>query len=134
MGPYRTILILSLSLLSACSMLPERHAKPDASAPPAWINNPGEGVAASAMFHVRGAQAQEELAITRARDEYAKRYGVIIDSEHLTEMHTQGDRTTSVSDKAIQETVKQKEVKATVKEKWKDPQSGVLWIWLVPAK
>jgi hypothetical protein len=130
-----TLLILSLTLLTACSsVLSGRASKVDSTARPAWIDDPGEGVSASAMFHVRGGQAQEELAVTRARDEYAKRYGVMINSEHLTETHTVGERTTSSSDKAIREEVTQKEVKATVKAKWKDPETGILWVWLVPNK
>jgi len=128
-------LIVAMLLLSACSSFgPDRQGKIEEQKRPAWINDPGEGVSASAGFHVRGGQAQEELAITRARDEFAKRYGVVVSSEHSTSQLVVGGRVSSVSAKDIHEEVNQKEVKASVRAKWKDPDSGVLWIWLVPAK
>lgn len=100
---------------------------------PAWIENPGEGVSASAGYHVRGKQAQEELAIARAREEFAKRYGVTISSDHDIAQTVVNDRTSSVSEKAIREEVRDREVKAQVREKWWDPASGALWVWLVPS-
>ncbi len=101
---------------------------------PGWIENPGNGVSSSAAFHVRGKQAQEELAISRAREEFAKRYGVTISSDHDIAQTTVNDRTSSVSEKAIREEVRDREVKAQVKEKWVDPQTGALWVWLVPSE
>lgn len=126
---------VAMALLSACSSFgPNQSAQRDEQNRPTWINDPGDGVSASAGFHVRGTQAQEELAITRARDEYAKRYGVVISSEHLTSQLVVGDRASSVSAKEIREEVNEKEVKASVRAKWRDPSNGMLWIWLVPAK
>lgn len=129
---------LLLASLGGCSSVgsqqsAQREAQSEAQKRPDWINNPAAGVSASAGFHVRGERAQEELAITRARDEYAKRYGVVISSEHLTSQLVVGDRVSSVSAKEIREEVNQKEVMATVKAKWKDPDNGTLWVWLVPA-
>lgn len=101
---------------------------------PGWIENPGNGVSSSAAFHVRGKQAQEELAISRAREEFAKRYGVTISSDHDIAQTTVNDRTSSVSEKSIREEVRDREVKAQVKEKWVDPLTGALWVWLVPSE
>ncbi len=135
MTMLKLLLPAALVLLSACgSVGPHRHAQDQGTEKPVWINNPGEGVSASAGFHVRGAQAQEELAVTRARDEYAKRYGVKVSSESATSQVVTGDRMSSVSTKDIHEEVDHKEGKATVKAKWRDPDTDVLWIWLVPAK
>jgi hypothetical protein len=131
---YLSSLAIAMSLLSACGHLGvDQNGRMDSRNRPAWINDPGEGVSASAGFHVRGEQAQEELAITRARDEYAKRYGVVVSSEHSTSQYVVGERASSVSEKEIREEVNQIEVKASVRAKWKDPDSGMLWIWLVPA-
>lgn len=129
----RVLAALICVLLAACAA---RAPAPSVSAPPrpAWIDNPGTGVSASAGYHVRGKQAQEELAITRAREEFAKRYGVSISSDHDIAQTTVNDRTSSVSEKAIREEVRDREVKAQVKEKWWDPASGVLWVWLVPSE
>jgi hypothetical protein len=124
----RLLLIAALALLAGCGSVGPTVSRP------AWINDPGDGVSASAGFHVRGAQAQEELAVTRARDEFAKRYGVKVTSEASTSQLVVGERMSSVSAKDIREEVEQKEVKATVRAKWRDPDTDVLWIWLVPAK
>lgn len=126
-------LLLVTFIVSACSTEGPRQPEPVAHERPAWINDPGEGVSAAAGFHVRGTQAQEELAITRARDEFAKRYGVNISSEQATSQIVVGDRMSSVSARDIREEVQQKEVKATVRAKWNDPNTGMLWVWLVPA-
>jgi hypothetical protein len=130
---HKILMITVLALLSACGSLGPQ-GRTTSAARPAWINDPGDGVSASAGFHVRGNQAQEELAVTRARDEYAKRYGVKVSSEAATSQLVVGDRMSSVSAKDIREEVENKEVKATVKAKWRDPETDVLWIWLVPAK
>ncbi len=127
-------LLLAALLLSACTIDGPQVPASAGIERPAWINNPGEGVSAAAGFHVRGSQAQEELAVTRARDEFAKRYGVNISSEQATSQIVVGDRMSSISAKDIREEVQQKDVKATVREKWNDPNTGMLWVWLVPTK
>ena len=126
--------MVALTALAGCAHRGQ-SAPAAAAAParPAWIDNPGDGVSASAGFHVRGKQAQEELAVTRAREEFAKRYGVTISSEHDTVQTTVNDRASSVSEKSIREEVREREVKAQVREKWLDPDTGALWVWLVPA-
>lgn len=105
----------------------------DSSARPAWIDNPGNGVSASAGTHVRGKVAQEELAILRAREEYAKRFGVKIESAQTMTTTVDGGRSSTVGGQISHEELKQVEVKAEVKAKWRDPSSDVLWVWLVPS-
>ena len=124
-----------MACLAGCVTTPRTSDAPAESAPrPAWIDNPGDGVSASATFHVRGKQAQEELAVMRAREEFAKRYGVKISSDHDVQQTTVNERTSSVSEKSIREEVRDADVKAVVKEKWTDPANGSLWIWLVPSQ
>jgi hypothetical protein len=100
---------------------------------PAWIDNPGNGVSASAGIHVRGKVAQEELAISRAREEYAKRFGVKIEASQTMATTVGGGRSSTVGGQISHEELKQVEVKAEVKAKWRDPNSDVLWVWLVPS-
>ena len=100
---------------------------------PAWIDSPGNGVSASAGTHIRGRVAQEELAILRAREEYAKRFGVKIESSQTMTTTVGGGRSSTVGGQVAHEELKQVEVKAEVKAKWRDPASDVLWIWLVPS-
>jgi type IV pilus biogenesis protein CpaD/CtpE len=123
----------ALVLLAACAARPPGVSGAAAQPRPSWIENPGDGVSSSAAFHVRGKQAQEELAISRAREEFAKRYGVTISSDHDIAQSTVNDRTSSISEKSIREEVRDREVKAQVREKWVDPASGALWVWIVPA-
>lgn len=137
MNPLFTALVVMSSglLLVACNTaLPGMNAKAeDPNARPAWVDNPGNGVSASAGMHVRGKAAQEELAIFRAREEYAKRFGVTIEAEQSMATTVSGGRASTVAAKVAHEEVKQSGVKAQVKAKWRDPNSDVLWIWLMPS-
>jgi hypothetical protein len=115
-------------LISACS-----SAGHVSSLRPEWIDNPGNGVSASAATHVRGRAAQEELAILRAREEYAKRYGVSIQSTQSLSTTVANDRASTVGSQVANEQTSQTGIKAKVKAKWLDPESDVLWVWLVPS-
>jgi len=123
------LVMLTLALLSACAT----SVKETGNERPAWIDNPGNGVSASAGMHVRGRVAQEKLAVLRAREEFAKRFGVSIRSaQTLSTTVSQGRASTAGSQQA-QEDTQQIDVKAVVKAKWRDPDSDVLWVWLVPS-
>ena len=100
---------------------------------PDWINNPGNGVSASAGTHVKGKVAQEELAIQRAREELAKRAGVTIDSEQVSAQTVANGRANTVGQKVTHEVTNQSNVKGQVKAKWRDPNSDTFWVWLVPS-
>lgn len=100
---------------------------------PDWIDNPGKGVSASAGMHARGRAAQEELAILRGREEYAKRFGVSIQSAQTTLTTVANDRASTVGSKITHEDTRQTGIRAMVKEKWRDADSDTLWVWLVPS-
>ena len=117
----------SLGLAGCVSLGP----KDSASARPAWISEPGEGVSAAAGEHIHGRVAQEELAIARARDELARRMGVRVSNVMSSELAVAGQ--TAVSS-ALSQQVTGAEVKAAVRAKWLDTASGLLWVWLVPVK
>jgi hypothetical protein len=122
------LVMLQAFFLSSCASV-----APVNSERPAWIDNPGNGVSASAGMHVRGRVAQEELAIFRAREEYAKRFGVTIQSAQNISTTVSNGRSSTVGAQAAQENINQADVKAVVKAKWRDPESDVLWVWLVPS-
>lgn len=105
----------------------------DNSVRPAWIDHPGNGVSASAGMHVRGKAAQEELAILRAREEYAKRFGVKIEASQTMSTTVAGGRSNTVGAHVSHEELRQADVKAEIKAKWRDTNSDVLWVWLVPS-
>ena len=102
---------------------------------PQWIDNPGKGVSASCTTHVRGRHFQEDLAISRAREQLAARYGVMVKM-------TQNIKEVVLNDSASVTSVKNSEQKidngkmviAKVKAKWLDEITDELWVWLVPAR
>jgi len=114
-------------LLAACATAANPNSRP------AWIDNPAGGVSASAGTHVRGRVAQEELAILRAREEFAKRFGVSITAVQSIDTTVNNGRAYTVGSGSTNENTQQTDVKAVVKEKWLDTDSDVLWVWLVPA-
>lgn len=101
---------------------------------PAWIDEPGDGVSAAAGEHIRGPVAQEELAIARARDELARRLGVRVSNQMSTELRVAGQNAVSSSQSVSTQSVSGTEVSASLRAKWRDPSSGMLWVWLVPTK
>ncbi len=124
----RSGIVLVGLLLSACVAPPAQ-----VSTRPAWIDNPGNGVSASAGMHVRGPAAQEELAIQRAREEFAKRFGVNVQSTQVLATTVTNGRASTVGSGIAHEETRQTDVKAMVKAKWRDPDTDVLWVWLVPS-
>lgn len=125
----KKLLFLLCFTLSACASTSNTNL----TQRPNWIDNPDNGVSASAGTHIKGKVAQEELAISRARVEFAKRYGVSIDAAQVTETHVANGRGNTTSNSLTHEETKQTDVKAMVKAKWLDTDRDVLWVWLVPA-
>jgi hypothetical protein len=121
-------------LLSGCNALQKKSAAPQVPARPVWIENPGNGVSASAGWNPRGRAAQEEMAIARARNEYAKRFGVEVAGVLEQSTTVFGSSSSSSGSTELKETVNQKDVRAEVKAKWLDPSSDTIWVWLVPSK
>lgn len=124
----RFAVMLVLPLLLSCAA----NVKETGDDRPAWIDHPGNGVSASAGMHVRGRAAQEELAIQRARLEYAKRFGVDIQSVQTLSTTLVNGRASTVGSQSAREDSNQANVRAVVKAKWLDPVNDVLWVWLVP--
>ena len=123
------LVFMHIAALSACAT---GHSHSFDSRP-AWIDSPGNGVSASAGMHIRGRAAQEELAIERARVEYAKRFGVSIDSNQIITTNIAYDRASTVGASVAKETSRQVDIKARVKAKWLDEETDELWVWLVPS-
>jgi hypothetical protein len=118
--------------LSACVEMPVKD-NAATNGRPAWIDNPGNGVSASAGVNVYGKIKQEETAIARARTEFAKRFGVSIDAGQSVETAVRGGRASTTSQSVSVEKTNQSDVKAMVKAKWWDEEKEVLWVWLVPS-
>ncbi len=128
MKNYKGGMLLQAALfISACA------SNNPAQLRPSWIDNPGNGVSASAGMHVGGRVAQEELAILRGRTEFAKRFGVDIQSEQISVTSVTNDKFATAGTQLTHEGTKQSGIKVLVKEKWREPDSDVLWVWLVPS-
>jgi hypothetical protein len=113
-------------ILTACS---SGNTLPDE---PDWINNPGNGAVGSAVTHIKGRYHQEELAITRARERLAARFGVELSSVQTVREQVTNDHAYVTSIKQIDQSVKKTTVKAQVRETWYDKAHDVVWVWLYP--
>lgn len=118
--------LMLVLLLTACK---SGDSLPDE---PAWINNPGDGAIGSAVTHVKGRYHQEDLAIARARERLAARYGVEVSSVHTVKERVTNDHAYVTSVKQIDQSVKKTTVKAQVRETWYDKAHDVVWVWLYP--
>lgn len=118
------LLILSLFSLYACQQ--------SVKANPNWVNNPGSGAVGSAGTHVKGRHYQEELAIARARERLAARYGVEVSSVQTIHEKIVNDHAYVSSDKEIQQQINSTVVKAHVREIWHDKGKDVVWAWVYP--
>ena len=118
------LVTLSLFSLNACQ-------QPTKSTP-TWINDPGSGAVGSSGTHIKGRHYQEELAIARARERLAARYGVEVSSIQTIHEKIVNDHAYVTSDKQILQQIKNTTVKAHVREIWHNQDKDVLWVWVYP--
>lgn len=123
----KNLLVLSLSiiLLFACNTQ-EVQQKPE------WISEPGDGAVGSSKTHVKGRHYQEELAIGRARERLAARYGVDVSSVQTIKEKVVNEKAYVRSEKEILQTVNKTTVKAHVRKTWHDRSHDELWVWVYP--
>lgn len=124
---FSLMITILASLLVAC-----QSDMPAAEDPPEWVNNPLDGAVGSAVTHINGRHAQEELAISRARERLAARYGVELSSMQTINEKVVNDRAYVSSDKQIKQALSKREVKAHVRELWYDKAHDVVWAWVYP--
>ena len=127
MPPFliRSVFILIFVMLSACG---GRQAEP----PPEWINKPGDGAVGSSGTHIRGRHYQEDLAIARARERLAARYGVEVESVHTIREKVVNDSAYVSSQKEIKQRVNKTTVRAHVRAVWRNKLSDEVWVWVYP--
>lgn len=125
MRSFALIICLACSLI-ACGNHSTR------SDPPSWIDNPGDGAVGSSTTHVKGRYYQEELAIARARERLAARYGVDISSIQTIHEKIVNDNAYVTSDKRVLQEVNNQTVKAQVRAIWHDKVRDEVWVWVYP--
>lgn len=118
--------LIALLFITGCQSSAIILARPD------WINSPGEGAVGSSVTHVKGRHYQEELAISRARERLAARYGVEISSIQTIREKVANDRAYVTSVKEIQQAIKKQTVKAHIREIWYDASHDEIWVWAYP--
>ncbi len=123
-----TIIFLIFSLF-ACASKPQ--VKP-AQEMPKWISEPGDGAVGSCLTHVRGRHYQEDLAIARARERLAARYGVEVSSVQTIKEKVVNDSSSVRSDKKTDLRVSKNIVKAHVRAVWLDEARDEIWVWVYP--
>jgi len=99
---------------------------------PEWITDPGDGAVGSCKTHVKGRHYQEELAIGRARERLAARYGVEVSSIQTIKEKIVNEKAYVRSDKEILQTVNKTTVRAHVRETWIDKEYDEVWVWVYP--
>jgi hypothetical protein len=99
---------------------------------PAWIDNPGNGVVGSSVIHVKGRHFQEQLAISRARQQLAARQGVDVEYVQVSTETVTNDQASSKVKRVGSEEVSTKTVKAKVVEKWTNPRTREIFVLVVP--
>lgn len=99
---------------------------------PEWVTDPGDGAVGSCKTHVKGRHYQEELAIARARERLAARYGVEVSSVQTIKEKIINDKAYVRSDKEVLQSVKKTVVKAHVRKTWLDKQYDEIWVWVYP--
>lgn len=115
--------MLMLGTLLGCQTLPNR---------PSWIESPQEGAVGSSTTHVKGRHYQEALAISRARERLAARYGVDVSSVQTINEQVRQGRGSVTSDKITTQVIRNNVVKTHVREIWHDKASDTLWVWVYP--
>lgn len=118
--------LVSLLAITSTAIAAQKVKKPH------WIDNPGMGVSASSTTHVKGRHYQEQLAVARARERLAARYGVEVESVHAIHEQVINDKAYVTSDKQMKLVLKKKTVKARVRAKWHDHLNDTFWVWVYP--
>jgi len=122
----KLISLLFMLFLVSCAQAP---AKPSV---PTWLMNPSQGVVASCGFHIGGHYQQQECAIQRARERLAAQQGVEVSSMTLLNERVVNDHESVSMNKQTEINVKNKTVKARVKETYYDASRDEYYVWLVP--
>ncbi len=117
--------IFTVFLLFACNQT-------NVQKKPLWITEPGDGAVGSSKTHVKGRYFQEELAIARARERLAARYGIEVSSVQTTKVKVINDRAYVRSAKEILQIVNKTTLNAHVREIWLDKEYDELWAWVYP--
>ncbi|MGM0452283.1 MAG: hypothetical protein ACQERN_03855 [Thermodesulfobacteriota bacterium] len=102
---------------------------------PEWFYNPNKtgkpgGIGISGP-HVKGVNAQRDLAIQRAVDELARQMGVKV--QNISKITRSGNRNRSSAQQKSYSihTVEGQTIAAEIEELWHNPETNELYVWMV---
>lgn len=102
---------------------------------PHWFYNPCEGCQMGGIgisgTHIRGLQAQRELATERAINEIARQMGVKVSNFSKTVSVGNKDKVQTERETYSIQTVDGNSVQAVIEELWTDPKTNDLYVWMV---
>ncbi len=132
MFKHVSFLLICICLFSFTSCL--TTTKKDTSSPPDWIYNPAVdgkiGGVGSAGLHIKGNDAQREMAISRAIDSIARQMGVKVQNTSVYAVSGSSAGTRSSMNGLSIHTVSGATVNAVIKEMWRDKKTGELFVWM----
>ncbi len=111
--------------LSGCAQKGMNNGQPN------WLYGAETGVVASCGFHIKGHYYQQECAVQRARERLAAQQGVTVSSISVLNQSVANDRSSVRMNKEVISEVKQKTVKARVKDNYYDVQRDEYYVWMV---
>lgn len=136
---YRLLLLLTMSLITACN---DGMVRPANSQLPGWYYEPGMpgylGISVSAPVQsMGGIEAQRRVAISKARAELGRIARVNVQSSNvIRESGSKDQSTTDFQNRTRLSSTEALDVSnMQVKEEWVDPETGELYVRvLVPEK
>lgn len=118
--------LIFIMCMSACSKNPvQQNLIPD------WIYHHDQGVVASCGFNIGGHYKQQECATLRARERLAAEQGVEISSVSVLSEKMLNEHEIVGLNKITEQQVKNKTVRARVKDTYYDAQRDEYYVWLV---
>ncbi len=130
---FSTVLLASLMLTACVNIKPEAVTTTNPNDRPAWLDNPGDGAVGFAGDNVFGPVKQDEAATLRAREEFARRYGVTVESIQNMSTEVHNGQASENLNSSTHQVLNQNNVQCVVKAKWLDSHRNMLWVWVVPA-
>lgn len=102
---------------------------------PHWFHNPNDGGKMGGVgisgIHIRGLQAQRELAIERAINEIARQMGVKVSNFSKSVSVGNKDMVRTGRETYSIQTVNGTSVEAVIEELWTDPETNEFYVWMV---
>lgn len=122
------LIILALACISlACSAGKTER--------PEWFWNPNMGGKIGGIGvsgpHVKGINAQRQLAISRAADEIARQKGIKVKNVLKVSRKGSRDSVNTIQHSYSIQTVEGETVIAVIKDIWENPETNEIYVWMV---